>query len=83
MWESRLYCGSEKPKGGWVSYGYPVREPIGQVQEVFSSAVPLTMVTVIAGTALDVAMTLCGQHFEVQIESSRFAGDMDGVEVQQ
>ena len=83
LWESRLYCGSEDPKGGWVSYGYPVREPIGQVQEVFSSSVPLTMVNVIAGNALDVAMTLCGQHFEVQIESFRFAGDMDSVEVYQ
>jgi hypothetical protein len=37
-----------RTEGRMVSYGYPVREPIGQVQEVFSSAVPLTMVTVIA-----------------------------------
>ncbi|NLA97699.1 MAG: hypothetical protein GX836_05775 [Spirochaetales bacterium] len=82
-WESRLYCGSEEPKGGWVSYGYPVREPIAQVQEVFSSAVPLTMATIIANDDVAVSMHIRGQHFRLQVAQQVICGDMTTLEVLQ
>lgn len=82
-WESRLYCGSEEPKGGWVSYGYPVREPIAQVQEVFSSAVPLTMATIIANDDVSVSLHIRGQHFRLQVAQQVICGDMTTLEVLQ
>ncbi len=44
---SSLSCGSEDPKGGWISYGYPVREPIGQVAFRYDGKAPFMAVTLI------------------------------------
>ena len=44
---STLLCGSENPKGGWISYGYPVREPIGQVTMSYGGKAGFTAVTII------------------------------------
>jgi hypothetical protein len=39
--------GSENPKGGWVSYGYSIREPIPQLCLAANTAVPFRFVSVI------------------------------------
>lgn len=44
---SSLLCGSEDPKGGWISYGYPVREPIGQVTMAYGGKAPFLAATIV------------------------------------
>ncbi len=44
---SSLVCGSEDPKGGWISYGYPVREKVGQVTFKYEGKAPFKAVTLI------------------------------------
>lgn len=44
---SSLLCGSEDPKGGWISYGYPVREAIGQVTFSYEGKAPFIATTVV------------------------------------
>jgi hypothetical protein len=43
-----LLEGSEDPKGGWVSYGYPNRQPIPQLCIQSNKAVPLRFLSIIA-----------------------------------
>ncbi|MDL2228846.1 heparinase II/III family protein [Treponema sp. OttesenSCG-928-L16] len=45
---SSILKGSEDPKGGWVSYGYPVREPIPQLCLSAEGPAPLRFITVLA-----------------------------------
>ncbi len=47
--DSSLLCGSEDPKGGWISYGYPVREAAGQVTFAYGGKAPFSAVTLIKG----------------------------------
>lgn len=44
---SYLLCGSEDPKGGWISYGYPVKEAIGQVTFQYKGKAPFTAIAVV------------------------------------
>lgn len=46
--ESKLLCGSLEPKGGWISYGYPVKEASGQVSFCYNGKAPFVAVTLIA-----------------------------------
>ena len=46
-YSSRILYGSEDPIGGWVSYGYPNREPIPQLHLSAKGPVPLRFLTVI------------------------------------
>ena len=46
--ESSSLSGSEEPKGGWVSFGYPVREPIPQLCFSAERKAPFSFVTLIA-----------------------------------
>jgi len=52
--QSCILVGSEDPIGGWVSYGYPVRQPIPQLRLTKSGKAPQRFITVIApaGTAV-------------------------------
>ena len=55
---SYLLCGSEDPKGGWISYGYPVREPVGQVTFQRIGKAPFTAVTLIKAKDDNTTVTL-------------------------
>jgi hypothetical protein len=47
--------GSEAPKGGWVSYGYSVREPIPQLWLSAEGPVPLRFISVISPAGITVS----------------------------
>ena len=43
-----MLYGSEEPKGGWVSYGYPIREPAPQLSLRVTGKAPIRFITLIA-----------------------------------
>ncbi len=45
---AEILKGSEEPKGGWVSYGYPVRQPIPQLRITRHESAPARFLTVFA-----------------------------------
>lgn len=46
--DAAVYCGSEDPIGGWVSWGYAEKEPAPQLVFECTCEMPLRLVTVIA-----------------------------------
>lgn len=46
--ESEILEGSEDPIGGWVSYGYPIRQPVPQLRITKHGKAPQRFITVIA-----------------------------------
>lgn len=80
-WRSVLYCGSEDPIAGWVSYGYPIREPIGQVQRCLQGRAPFTSVAVIGRKELPVRISLDGEQAMVTVGQKRISAGHDAVEV--
>ncbi len=80
-WTSTLYCGSEAPIAGWVSYGYPVRKPTGQVQRCLCGRVPATSVTVIGRRQLPVHISIEGDRAAVEIGGMRLSVEDEEVEV--
>jgi len=80
-WQSNLFCGSENPKAGWVSYGYPVREPIAQIQDCLHTSVPITMVTVISKVSSKVDMSVEGESFSITIDKDKVIGNSEDLEV--
>lgn len=57
---SYLLCGSEEPKGGWISYGYPVREPIGQVTYAYNGKAPFISAAVVSKEGHNISASICG-----------------------
>lgn len=80
-WQSQLLCGSEDPKGGWVSYGYPVREATGQIQECFVSRTDITMVTVIAKDRHTVTVEASGADATITIDEVKIVVTEESMEV--
>lgn len=80
-WKAVLYCGSEEPKGGWVSYGYPVREPIGQIQLCKQGKVPATIATVIARRDLPFSIAVDGNDVQVSFDNKVVVVTEKSVEV--
>lgn len=80
-WKTNVYCGSEEPKAGWVSYGYPLRKPTGQVQVSKHGRVPVTLATVIARRDVSMAIEVVGNIVHVQLGEKTLTADMHHVEV--
>lgn len=76
----RLLCGSEDPKGGWISYGYPVREPIGQVTMSYGGKAPFTAVTVIKPSEVKAVARLEGRDVILDTMSGKWVVKKEGVE---
>lgn len=76
---SRLLCGSEDPKGGWISYGYPVRQPIGQVTMAYGGKAPFTAVTVIKPSDVKASARLEGRDVVLETPSGRWIIGRKGV----
>ena len=55
-----LLIGSLDPKGGWISYGYPEKEPIGQVGYKMIGKAPFTAVTVVKAEGSDARAEIVG-----------------------
>lgn len=53
-WESTTYYGSEDPKGGWASFGYPKREPIPQLVFATKASSDQRVVSIIAPVGMEV-----------------------------
>ena len=81
QWKSFLYCGSEDPKGGWISYGYPVRESRGQIQDCFNMRAPMMVVTVIAFEELNVSISAEDQCFRLSVGDAVITGDLETMEI--
>ncbi len=55
---SSLLTGSEEPKGGWISYGYPVREEVGQVTFSYYGRAPFSAAVLIKAADDDSSFSL-------------------------
>ncbi len=53
--QCHMLCGSEKPIGGWISYGYGWRKPIPQLSICTDGCVPIRFLTVIAPEGIGVS----------------------------
>ncbi|MGN1164605.1 MAG: alginate lyase family protein [Candidatus Ornithospirochaeta sp.] len=77
---SRLLCGSEDPKGGWISYGYPVREPIGQVTFAYGSKAPFAAVTVVKAKDEDTVAYFENATVVIESHGRKWIVGKEGVE---
>ena len=77
---SSLLCGSEDPKGGWISYGYPVRQPIGQVTMAYGKRAPFTAVTVIRPSDVDASAVIEGKDVLISAPSGKWRIRREGVD---
>ncbi len=82
-WVSQLYCGSEDPQAGWVSYGYPVREPIAQIQTCLQGFADATYTTVIAPSGTAVSIQNDNGQTTIQVDTASVSLNQDTVEVRQ
>ena len=77
---SRLLCGSEDPKGGWISYGYPVRKPIGQVTFAYGGKAPFMAATIVKEKGDDSSVSLVGESVVIESKGRKWIIKKEGVE---
>ena len=77
---SRLLCGSEDPKGGWISYGYPVRKPIGQVTFAYGGKAPFMAATIVKEKGDDSSVSLIGDSVVIESKGRKWIIKKEGVE---
>ena len=77
---SYLLCGSEDPKGGWISYGYPVKEPIGQVTMAYGGKAPFMAATIIKEKGNDATVKIESEKVVLKIENNEWVITREGVE---
>ncbi len=77
---SYLLCGSEDPKGGWISYGYPVKEPIGQVTMAYGGKASFMAATIIKEKGNDATVKIEGEKVVLKIENNEWVITREGVE---
>ena len=77
---SRLLCGSEDPKGGWISYGYPVRKPIGQVTFAYGGKAPFMAATIVKEKGDDSSVSLVGESVVIESKGKKWIIEKEGVE---
>ena len=77
---SRLLCGSEDPKGGWISYGYPVRKPIGQVTFAYGGKAPFMAATIVKEKEDDSSVSLVGESVVIESKGKKWIIKKEGVE---
>lgn len=63
--------GSESPIGGWVSYGYSLREPAPQLQWRFKGPAPWRCITVIAPEGYEIGGQVSGDEATVSLNGPR------------
>ncbi len=80
--ESGILVGSENPIGGWVSYGYPIRQPIPQLRLTKHGKAPQRFVTVIAPAQSNVSGEIKGQQVLLQLGEKQIALLPESVEIQ-
>ncbi|MGN0906272.1 MAG: heparinase II/III family protein [Bullifex sp.] len=78
--DSSFLCGSEDPKGGWISYGYPVRERAGQVTMAYGGKAPFMAATVIKSKGDDAKVTLEGEAVIIETCNGKWNITREGAE---
>lgn len=68
--ECHKLCGSERPIGGWISYGYGWRKPIPQLSIRTEGPVPFRSLTVIAPAGIGVSSTADMENAILRLEGS-------------
>jgi len=79
--ESRLLCGSLEPKGGWISYGYPVKEECGQVSFCYNGKAPFVAVTIIAEEGHELTSVIKEKEILIQDGAQTYLIKEKGIEI--
>mgnify|MGYP004511462137 FL=1 len=69
---SSYLCGSTDPKGGWISYGYPVKEPSGQVTMAYGGKAPFMAATIIKSKGDDSTVSIDGDKVILKTPSGKW-----------
>ncbi|HIS13865.1 MAG TPA: alginate lyase family protein [Candidatus Ornithospirochaeta stercorigallinarum] len=78
-WHDDLYEGSENPKGGWASFGYPVRVPVSQVVLSRVGKAPASMAQAVVPDGALVDMRCSDGSFVIKGEGFEIVSTKDGV----
>lgn len=78
-WHDDLYEGSENPKGGWASFGYPVRVPVSQVVLSRVGKAPASMAQAVVPDSALVDMRCSDGSFVIKGEGFEIVSTKDGV----
>ena len=77
---SRLLIGSEDPKGGWISYGYPVREPAGQVSMAYGGKAPFIAATIVKSKGDGASVRIEEKGVVIESDKGRWIITREGAE---
>lgn len=77
-WHDDLYEGSENPKGGWASFGYPVRVPVSQVVLSRVGKAPASMAQAVVPDGALVDMRCSDGSFVIKGEGFEIVSTKDG-----
>lgn len=75
------YYGSEEPKGGWISYGYPVKVPNHQLVYSRVGKAPFTAVTAIAEKSSSIKAEIKNGYVSVKADGKEYRIYNDGLEI--
>jgi len=78
--ECSHYFGSEDPKGGWISYGYPVREKRHQLRFRYHGKAPFKAMTMIKPEGLDVSYSFKDGILLLETGKKRYRITEEGLE---
>lgn len=78
--KSSFLCGSTEPKGGWISYGYPVKEPSGQVTMAYAKKAPFMAATIIKEKGDDASVSIIGDKVILKTRDGEWMITKEGVE---
>ena len=80
-WSIVMLTGSEEPKGGWASFGYPVRVPVSQAVVSQMTSAPFVMVSVIAPLGMDVRISVTMDGASITAGNTVIDASCEGVNV--
>ncbi len=75
--EPKLLEGSLEPKGGWISYGYPVRVPRPQLTLAYNGKAPFSFATVIASSSTLLCVERDGDSYTITVGDKKYFVSME------
>ena len=74
-----ILSGSLEPKGGWISYGYPVKVPRPQLTLSYNGKAPFSFVTAIAPENTDVRIERNDDEYTIVMDGKKYLVTMEDV----
>ena len=74
-----ILSGSLEPKGGWISYGYPVKVPRPQLILSYNGKAPFSFVTAIAPENTDVRIERNDDEYTIVMDGKKYLVTMEDV----